>query len=524
MVTRSTFISGIATTRLGLGLIAWLGVLASTARADLLYFKNGGEIQAPAATQGELVVVELPEGRQVFHRTDFRKRVPGFDPESEAAERLRKARSSGPTARHAAVWWAIENGLIDLAVTELRELRRADPDDAPTARMAAVLDHLAHSCNDPETGPFLRALGVPVEAARGPHVLLLHQRDEAEARARVALLEKVTTAYFLFFAAQGIELEPPRRRVVFAWLNEQEDYLTFLRAQDAAVFATTRGYFHPTWNAVIAYDARSTERQRNGRETAAARRAELSRFQETLDRMPTGAKLRVTLTGQAARTLSKLDASALRERLERDVVRDEVLLDLERRAIDEGTAAHEIIHLLAANSGLHPRHDAFPRWLQEGLAMQFELIRGGRWAGISRVHDLRLPDWRKFQPPQLEPLVRDEGMSRGYQRDAYAQTWSLVYFLRTRHPAEFLTFLDVLRGPDTSLSELAPADRFLAAFRRAFGSDLESLERDWHAFMATVKTPLELHAPAEPAPASPSLRQPSQRRSQPPAPGRFPAS
>ena len=59
-----------------------------------------------------------------------------------------------------------------------------------------------------------------------------------------------------------------------------------------------------------------------------------------------------------------------------------------------GTLAHEMIHQLAADSGLLPRHDAFPYWLHEGFAAQFEVIRGGRWAGISRAHDLRLPDWR----------------------------------------------------------------------------------------------------------------------------------
>ena len=58
-----------------------------------------------------------------------------------------------------------------------------------------------------------------------------------------------------------------------------------------------------------------------------------------------------------------------------------------------------MIHQLASDSGLVPRHDAFPVWLHEGLAAQFEVIRGGRWAGISRAHDLRLPDWRRLQSP-----------------------------------------------------------------------------------------------------------------------------
>ena len=37
-----------------------------------------------------------------------------------------------------------------------------------------------------------------------------------------------------------------------------------------------------------------------------------------------------------------------------------MLLELDRRSIDLGTAAHEMIHQLASDSGLVPRHDAFP--------------------------------------------------------------------------------------------------------------------------------------------------------------------
>jgi hypothetical protein len=156
--------------------------------------------------------------------------------------------------------------------------------------------------------------------------------------------------------------------------------------------------------------------------------------------------------------------------------------------------------------------------------MQFELIRGGRWAGIGRAHDLRLPDWKKLQPPPpMEPLVRDAGLNRGYQRDAYAAAWSLVYFLRARRPAEFLRFLDLLRSPDADLADRAVPERFLTAFQRSFGDDLARLERDWHVFMASVQTPLEANAPiprpreAASVPRSSRSHRPSTR---PPTAGR----
>src|SRR3954454_3297481 len=164
-----------------------------------------------------------------------------------------------------------------------------------------------------------------------------------------------------------------------------------------------------------------------------------------------------------------------RDGLRREAERRQLLLEMERRSVELGTAAHEMVHLLVARSGLAPRHDVFPLWLHEGLAAQFEVVRGGRWAGFGRAHDLRLPDWRGIDPgPRLGPLLRDSGFGHGYQRDAYAAAWALVYYLRQKHPAQFVTFLDLLRSPDP---EVRPReDRTVAHFRAAFGEDLHALE------------------------------------------------
>ena len=81
--------------------------------------------------------------------------------------------------------------------------------------------------------------------------------------------------------------------------------------------------------------------------------------------------------------MGRTEAKGVIARLEGQITCETMLLDLDRRSIDLGTAAHEMIHQLAVESGLVPRHDAFPHWLHEGLAAQFEVIRGGRWSGIS---------------------------------------------------------------------------------------------------------------------------------------------
>jgi hypothetical protein len=485
------------------------GLAVATCHAELIYFRKGGEVQLPAAIEAKRVILSMPDGRVEFAREDVLTVVPGFWPPREWDARRQKARARGFEERLASTWWAIENGLTVEAAEELKELHAVDPKHLAVARMAAVLDRLEKPADDPDYARFQKALGVETTVARGPHVILLHQHPDAEASERIAILERVILGYHLHFAAQGVELAVPRHRLTSALFADKTDYLAFLRSENANAFATTRGYYHPTWNAVVAFDARSTDEQRTQRSKLAGKRDELRRFGEIVENAPARSRVKVRLAEEAPRTVAKTEAKALIARLDREVTCETMLLDLDWRSIDLGTAAHEMIHQLASDSGLVTQHTTFPVWLHEGLAAQFEVIRGGRWAGISRAHDLRLPDWRRVQNPlSLARLVGDAGFGHGYRRDLYAQAWALVYFLRTQHPQQFLTFLDLLRSPSAGepSPDSAKGDRVVDAFRRAFGTDFDRLESDWQTFMKTVKTPLEQNAAA---------LEPTQKRSAP---------
>jgi len=483
---------------------SWLAI-GGASRADLIYFRNGGAIQAPATMRGDSVVIDLVEEEYVFLPEDVAKRLPGFEPSEEWKTRRERTRDAGVDARFADAWWALENGLTSEASDAIRLIHRESPGHAAAARMAAAIARLETPCEEPAIPGLRGALRVAFDTARGPHVLLLHQAGDAEATARVALLERIVMTYYLTFAGSGIDLRVPKKRLVFAWFADQADYLAFVRSQAGAAFESSRGYYHPTWDAVVSFEARSAESDRREQAVLSDRREELDGFRTILDRLPPGARARVVLADEPPRTLGKAAGAALVDRLSRDVRRRELLLIDRRIAMDDGIAAHETVHMLAAASGLSPRHDAFPIWLQEGLAMQFEVVRGGRWAGVGRAHDIRLADWRNLDPPPpLAPLIRDKGFGRGYQRDSYVQAWALVYFLRARRPDRFVAYLDLLRNPSPPMTEepsgttSPPSD----AFSRAFGDDLESLERDWHDFLRSAATPLEANAPPKPV-ASP---------------------
>lgn len=465
-----------------------LGVVG--ARAELVYFRGGGEAQVAASWDGPALRVVIPGRTFRFRNSDLRRVVPGFWPEQEWPQREAKGLAGGADARFAAAWWALENGLIPQAESMLRQAHQSDPKHQPTLRMVRMLDRLARAGADPDVTPIELALGGHTSIARGPHVLLVHQHPESEATERLDLLERVVAAYYLLFASQGIELPVPERRMVSCWFARHDDYLAYLNRANLNVFRSTRGYYHPTLNAVLAYDGRSSGTQKQTRDALASRADELQKMADLIDRLPARARLGFEVRGEPKVLLTRAAAQTRLETLRADVERRELLVELDWRSVDLGTAAHEMVHQLVATSGLASRHDDFPIWLHEGFAAQFEVIRGGRWSGIGRAHDIRLADWRALPTfPPLMPLVRDTGFGRGYQRGLYAQAWGLVYFLRKEHPEQFLTFLDMLRSPDVD-SDRGKA-HVVDAFHAAFGEDVEELEAAWHRYLSTAKTPLD---------------------------------
>jgi hypothetical protein len=464
---------------------------AGDLRGEIIRFARGGQVQLPAEVEGRIVRLDTPDGFLEFRLEELRRIAPGCSPEREWPARRDAALAGGSDTRFAAAWWALTNGLTPEAEQMLRTLHASDPAHQPTARMVATLDRLDQPCDDPPLEPIWRSLNAPADVARGAHVLLIHQLSPHDVAERIELLERVVKTFYLMFDAQAIDLEVPCRRLVSVWLARQEDYRAWLRSESGAAFQNTQGYYHPTLNAVIMFDTRTSNRQRAALGAIQARRQELSR------RTSIGGEPGLFAYGPDAVTgdpLLRIIPSPLgKDRVsivQRDLNRRQLLIDLERRTMDLGTAAHETVHQLVMNGGLAPRQDALPIWLHEGLAEQFEVIRGGRWAGVGRVHDIRLPDYRRIYPrPRLSPLIRDVGLSAGYRRDSYAAAWALVYYLRKAHSRQFLTFLDLLRSPRSE--DVTATERVVDAFHRAFAGDFEHLETDWHRYMDTLRLPGE---------------------------------
>ena len=115
------------------------------------------------------------------------------------------------------------------------------------------------------------------------------------------------------------------------------------------------------------------------------------------------------------------------------------------------TIMHEATHQIAFCSGMHRRYADNPMWLTEGMAMYFEVpdLKSSRgWKTIGQVNPSRL---RRFQDyakhrrgtASLLTLIRDNTrfQDTATADDAYAEAWSLTWFLVKTRRTDFIRWL-----------------------------------------------------------------------------------
>jgi hypothetical protein len=127
----------------------------------------------------------------------------------------------------------------------------------------------------------------------------------------------------------------------------------------------------------------------------------------------------------------------------------------------EPLLAHELTHVILG--GDYPRHDEWPLWFREGLAMRASRTEGLRehlTLSAAALFDRMLP---------LESLGARFPEAEGQARLAYAQSASFLAFLVAHHgPGRFAVLMRELRGRG-----------FEEAFRLAYGSGVGAAEGAW---------------------------------------------
>lgn len=160
------------------------------------------------------------------------------------------------------------------------------------------------------------------------------------------------------------------------------------------------------------------------------------------------------------------------------------------------TMVHEATHQFAFNGGLHTRYADNPVWLLEGMAMFFEvpdLESKTGWASIGQPNKARVAmfaDWYKSgrRPnDSLKTLVQDD--KRFIDPDtaliAYAEAWSLTYYLIMRRRDNFTAYLKMI-AEKPMLKYLEPEER-LAEFEKHFGDDWEELDQNMVGLLKRIR-------------------------------------
>lgn len=269
------------------------------------------------------------------------------------------------------------------------------------------------------------------------HYLIAYNTSRTYAQWCGSLFEQLYRTYFNHWQRLGLKLQRPPLLVACVF-RDQASYIEYSRPELGEAAGSIIGYYSLATNRITTYDLTGIEQLRQ--------------------------------PGDRIRTQEHIQMILSRPSAERTVA----------------TVIHEATHQLAFNSGLQRRFADNPFWLSEGLAIYFEspdLSSRRGWRRVGEVNEVRLEGMYQYLPRRAQDslitLLTDDQRFRDTEKspDAYAEAWSLCYFLIRKYPKEFVRYLELI-GEKPALGQDSHEQR-LKEFQMAFGADLSSLDREF---------------------------------------------
>ena len=273
------------------------------------------------------------------------------------------------------------------------------------------------------------------------HYVICYDTSRAYAQWCGALFERLYRAFTNYWSRKGLKLSEPEFPLVAIVFADREAYAKFSRPALGDAGGSIIGYFNLRTNRMTMYDLTGIE--------------SLGQYGAARD---TSAQIsRILAQPEALRTVA--------------------------------TVVHEATHQIAYNCGLLVRYSDCPVWLSEGIAVFFETpdLRSTKgWRRIGEVNGPRLVRFRQYlanRPANsLQTLLADGVRFRNPHQslDAYAEAWSLTYFLIRQRPEQYLIYLKMISQKKPLLRD-GPEAR-LDQFERVFG-DLKTLDAEFVRYM-----------------------------------------
>lgn len=320
----------------------------------------------------------------------------------------------------------------------------AVPPDQQVSRAAEAKPFTPLSAN--ELGAKLLAELPPgFELYQTANYLICHDTSKAYAQWCGSLFERLYLAFTNYWRRRGFEIRQPEFPLVAIVFADRDAYVRYSRDEVGDAIESIIGYYSLRSNRMVMYD----------------------------------------LTGsQSAGRASRGGSSA---------AQINALLRQPAASRQVATIVHEATHQIAFNCGLHTRYSDCPRWFSEGIAVYFEtpdLASARGWRGVGEVNLDRLAQFRQYlrrRPAMsLETLLRDDQrfLDANQALNAYAEAWSLTYFLLHRYPDKYINYLRVL-SEKSPLVQDGP-ERRLLEFREIFG-ELRDLDAEFARYIERLR-------------------------------------
>ncbi len=277
------------------------------------------------------------------------------------------------------------------------------------------------------------------------HYLIFYDTSRAYAQWCGSLFERLYMAFTNYWSRRGFEIHEPEFPLVAIVFADRNAYLQYSRPEVGDAVDSIIGYYSLRSNRMVMYDLTGLQSSAHG-----LRQADSAAQINALLRQPSASR-------QVA------------------------------------TIVHEATHQIAFNCGLHTRYSDCPRWFSEGIAVYFEtpdLASAKGWRGIGEVNLDRLAQFRHYlrrRPAvSLETLIRDDSRFLDPKQglNAYAEAWSLTYFLLHRYADKYIEYMRAL-AVKQPLVEDGP-ERRLLEFREVFG-DLRKLDAEFTRYIERLR-------------------------------------
>jgi hypothetical protein len=356
----------------------------------------------------------------------------------------------------------------------LRAVLSVDPDHARAASMLRAL-YKSYGAKLPVDEEAIEnvtaALGDGFVRYESRNFVILSDCDDRWTRERMILLEATYRELFRTMERIGLQMIPPRHKLVCILIDEHGRYERFAAEHDRVRAPWVAGYYATLPNHVVMYnDATGPTFARADRELA------------ELDLQAAHAE---SLALEARRARDRDAAEMLGDRA--DAIAHHAAMERARveLAISEAAdrkAVHEAVHLVAFNCNLQLRSRQYPFWITEGIATNFETTNYRKTFGPSEDNDRRLLTFDDHRDAErllpLEELIALNEISSASAERAdvvYAQTYAFFRYAYRYHQHELAQYLRDLRAEPAG--EVTP-ERHREMFTARFG-DPAVVERVW---------------------------------------------